>query len=60
MKLNLLQFIIFAFVSAWVFCDVFEFSRSESIALSSFTGFIAAYINNAHGKIWHVIKNIGK
>jgi len=61
MKLNLLQFIAFAFMLGWVGTDVIGgASYHERLFISTMLAFIAGYLNNAHGIIWDKIRRKGR
>ena len=58
MKLNLIQFIAFAFMLGWVGTDVIGGATyNERLFISTLLAFTTAYLNNAHGIMWHKFKN---
>jgi hypothetical protein len=58
MKLNLLQFVAFAFMLGWVGTDVVGGATyHERVCISTFLALMTAYLNNAHGLLWAKCKN---
>jgi hypothetical protein len=57
MKLSLLQFLLFVFISMWVLGDVAGTSNDERMYWCIIMTFGIAYLNNAHGKFWNWIKS---
>lgn len=57
MKLNLLQFMAFAFMLGWVGTDVIGgASYNERMTISIFLAAMVGYLNNAHGILWAQFK----
>ena len=58
MKLNLLQFIAFAFMLGWIGMDVVGSTYHERLVVSLFLAMMTAYLNNAHGICWSKLKSL--
>lgn len=57
MKLNLLQFIAFAFMLGWVGTDIVGGGTyHERLCVSLFLALMTAYLHNAHGILWGKFK----
>lgn len=58
MKLNLLQFMAFAFMLGWVGTDVIGGATyQERLCIATFLALMTGYINNAHGLMWRKLKS---
>ena len=59
MKLNLLQFMAFAFMLGWVGTDVVGgVSYHERLTISLFFAVMVGYLNNAHGILLAQFKSV--
>ncbi|OJV92035.1 MAG: hypothetical protein BGO43_03280 [Gammaproteobacteria bacterium 39-13] len=56
--MNVVQLVMFAWVSVWVLCDSFmpSMAHVDKLRACAIAAFVAAYTNNAHGELWKVLK----
>jgi hypothetical protein len=59
-QLNLIQFIAFCFIVAWVGMDVIQAEYSQKLFWAIAISVGIGYLENAHGKFWNWIKNLKK